>query len=609
MSCVQKKKFSADDYTVGIICAIPKELLAVRTLFDEKHEKLRTAKADTVHYSLGRMGSHLVTAACLPSGEYGNNASSAVIQDMRRTFPRLESCLLVGIGGGVPSPDNDIRLGDVVVCHPNGAYPAIVQYDMGKMLESGRFETTGGLHPPPRLLMTAISDLRSNPDPESSSLRRYLNKTREKKPAYGFPGRHLDVLFAVDSPRRATDAPYQNCQCVVVSRPERLSDEAEISNGPIGSGNQVVKSAEHRDILWERHKILCVEMEAAGVMNSFPSLVIRGICDYSDSHKTKAWQEYAAATAAAYARLLLSVLRDHHDEYSRIRLHPPQKTKARDIIPECSQAFGSSPLDARDIDTLRSGELVPIQGNDSHEAQFDRLALFEALKPEAQPEEDLAKNIRFSKTSPSWNPWPKDINSFYLLESLNRWVSDPLCSLLMVRGTPGRSLSELPSSEDFLCAIVQLLRGKADFPVVWAFSNRDRAQSNLNDLIKTIIYQGLGLLSDGTLENISRNWALSQAFNEERLFNLLYDTLQLLPQCFLVLEVKNATLASKIHDTIEQLIKSSELNLKIMIVAYDLDWRTSNGISIENCLMPSIRLRGSQPGWVSCWNNFKPQFL
>jgi hypothetical protein len=50
---------------------------------------------------------------------------------------------------------------------------------------------------------------------------------------------------------------------------------------------------------------LCFEMEAVGLMYRFPCLVIRGICDYSDSHKNHEWQEYAAATAAAYAREIL----------------------------------------------------------------------------------------------------------------------------------------------------------------------------------------------------------------------------------------------------------------------------------------------------------------
>jgi nucleoside phosphorylase len=49
-------------------------------------------------------------------------------------------------------------------------------------------------------------------------------------------------------------------------------------------------------------------MEAAGLMNDFPCLVIRGICDYADSHKNKEWQGYAAAVAAAYAKELLLVV-------------------------------------------------------------------------------------------------------------------------------------------------------------------------------------------------------------------------------------------------------------------------------------------------------------
>ena len=54
--------------------------------------------------------------------------------------------------------------------------------------------------------------------------------------------------------------------------------------------------------------VLCVEMEAAGLMDEFSCLVIRGTCDYADSHKNERWQPYAAATAAAYAKELLSII-------------------------------------------------------------------------------------------------------------------------------------------------------------------------------------------------------------------------------------------------------------------------------------------------------------
>ncbi|CAG7935662.1 unnamed protein product [Penicillium nalgiovense] len=49
-------------------------------------------------------------------------------------------------------------------------------------------------------------------------------------------------------------------------------------------------------------------MEAAGLMNDFPCLVIRGICDYADSHKNKEWQGYAAIAVAAYAKELVLVV-------------------------------------------------------------------------------------------------------------------------------------------------------------------------------------------------------------------------------------------------------------------------------------------------------------
>ena len=45
-----------------------------------------------------------------------------------------------------------------------------------------------------------------------------------------------------------------------------------------------------------------------GLVDTFPCLVIRGICDYADSHKNKIWQPYAAATAAAYAKELLGII-------------------------------------------------------------------------------------------------------------------------------------------------------------------------------------------------------------------------------------------------------------------------------------------------------------
>lgn len=100
---------------------------------------------------------------------------------------------------------------------------------------------------------------------------------------------------------------------VLMERAPRTTEEVVIHYGTIASGNQVMKDGVTRDRLSsELGSVLCFEMEAAGLMNSFPCLVIRGICDYANSHKNKGWQPYAAATAAACAKELLSVIPESH---------------------------------------------------------------------------------------------------------------------------------------------------------------------------------------------------------------------------------------------------------------------------------------------------------
>ncbi|PTD05102.1 hypothetical protein FCULG_00000138 [Fusarium culmorum] len=106
--------YSRSSYTVGILCALPLELLAVRALFDTKHDSPRYIRGDSNTYALGTLSNHMVVAACLPAGEYGTNAAADSASNMKRTYPNIEFCLLVGIGGGAPTLDNDIRLGDVV---------------------------------------------------------------------------------------------------------------------------------------------------------------------------------------------------------------------------------------------------------------------------------------------------------------------------------------------------------------------------------------------------------------------------------------------------------------------------------------------------------------
>jgi hypothetical protein len=47
---------------------------------------------------------------------------------------------MVGIGGGVPSQNNDIRLGHVVASKPATTFGGVIQYDCGKTVQRDRFE-------------------------------------------------------------------------------------------------------------------------------------------------------------------------------------------------------------------------------------------------------------------------------------------------------------------------------------------------------------------------------------------------------------------------------------------------------------------------------------
>jgi nucleoside phosphorylase len=86
-----------------------------------------------------------------------------------------------------------------------------------------------------------------------------------------------------------------------VSQPSKPS----VHFGLIASGDTVMKSGEDRDEIAIRDHVIAFEMEGAGVWEHFPSLVIKGVCDYADSHKGKKWQGYAAATAAAIMKAFL----------------------------------------------------------------------------------------------------------------------------------------------------------------------------------------------------------------------------------------------------------------------------------------------------------------
>jgi nucleoside phosphorylase len=273
-------------------------------MLDEEYEALHHDANDNI-YTLGRIREHNVVMACLPAGQTGTNSAAAVAVQMKSAFTSIRFGLMVGIGGGVPSVE-DIRLGDVVVSRPHNIYGGVVQYDFGKATPS-EFKRTGFLDSPPKILLNAVSNIEANQLIGRSGFSGYLSKL-EDRPAFTRQSVGADILFQSDYNHVGGDACEKCSKQRVVDRKPR-TEEIVVHYGIIASGNQVMRDAAERDkVSAELGGVLCFEMEAAGLMNNFPCLVIRGICDYADSHKNKKWQPYAAGTAAAYAKVVLSVI-------------------------------------------------------------------------------------------------------------------------------------------------------------------------------------------------------------------------------------------------------------------------------------------------------------
>ncbi|KAK6330661.1 hypothetical protein TWF718_002858 [Orbilia javanica] len=323
----QQIKLGYGDYSVGLVCALPKELTAATAMLDEIHEDLPRSSTDTNVYTLGSIGPHNIAMACLPKNRIGNVSAATVATNLINRFPAVKFVLMVGIGGGIPSK---VRLGDVVVSSPIGKFPGVVQWDIGKAKEGGDFERIGVLNPPPNLLLNTLSKLETRHELGKSQISKYLEEMVQKYPAleaeYLKSESLKDELFQSgyqhvepeetdkdsddeeeeDEESEETGCQYCDRSKIVKRKPRGM----KVHYGLIASGNVVVKDALLRKKLNKDldGNVLCIEMEAAGIMFNLPCLVIRGICDYADSHKNDHWQKHAAAVAAAFAKEFLTSL-------------------------------------------------------------------------------------------------------------------------------------------------------------------------------------------------------------------------------------------------------------------------------------------------------------
>jgi nucleoside phosphorylase len=331
---------SRDDFHVAIICALPLEANAVTPLFDqfwdEEGDPYGRANGDNNTYITGRLGKHNVVLAVLPN--MGTNSAASATASLRSSYGNLKLAFLVGVCGGVPQIEgDDVYLGDVVVSK------AIIQYDLGRQypehfeVKNTVEDSLGRANRDIRGMLAVFETelMRERLQDKSAvylkQLQGAVKKTR-RRAKYQYPGiaenklykpgyvhRHAKLCATCGESNETGStcefASMTSCadlgceETQLVKRDIPFENDGDFTSnifiGRIGSGNTVMKSGQVRDWIASKHKLIAFEMEGAGAWDEVPCLVVKGVCDYADSHKNKRWQDFAAATAACVMKAIL----------------------------------------------------------------------------------------------------------------------------------------------------------------------------------------------------------------------------------------------------------------------------------------------------------------
>ncbi|KAJ5341807.1 hypothetical protein N7541_010931 [Penicillium brevicompactum] len=329
------RPLTRNDFTVAIICALRTEANAVEAIFEKYWEDDNGVYTygkqpnDPNSYTVGMIANQNVVLAHQP--RMGKASAANVAAACSMSFPNIKLALIVGVCGGVPFPGGsaEILLGDVVISK------GIVQYDFGRRYP-GQFRRKATVDDQPGRPGREISSLlarletnkhRTNLQEKIATELRHMNDNPNTYSKIFYPGEAEDKLFPATYVHKhrdvsrccgdcddgmcedAIDSTCAELHCdqeVLVPRSRRnIHNKPAIHFGVIASGDTVLKSGADRDLISNEAKVIAFEMEGSGVWDAIPCVIIKGVCDYADSHKNKKWQDYAATTAAVSAKAFL----------------------------------------------------------------------------------------------------------------------------------------------------------------------------------------------------------------------------------------------------------------------------------------------------------------
>lgn len=284
--------------TIGIITALPKEFAAVKILLENLRTYKVGGKGAGIGYCLGEITSIYGEKynIVLSTVSMGNNIAASRASLLLEHFPKVESIIMVGIAGGVPDPknaDSQVHLGDIVVSGEKG----VIQYDFVKE-EIEKIEYRYSPRPPSASLLEAVRYLEAEEIEGNYPWINYIYQALSQL-KMTHPPENSDPLYHHENGE--TSHPFDS---------KKKAGQPRVFIGPIASANKLLKNPVLREELRDKFGAKAIEMETSGIADATWNhevgyLVVRGICDYCDSHKNDEWQQYAAVVAAAYTRALI----------------------------------------------------------------------------------------------------------------------------------------------------------------------------------------------------------------------------------------------------------------------------------------------------------------
>lgn len=303
-----------EEFLVAWITSNSSQTNAAKKHFDRVYGgPAHKAARDTNRYTLGEMGDHRVVLIELPEGENKPHLSAAAeaVGAMMRTFDRIRIALFIGTGSGVRDSEHDVRLGDVVVSTSGAS-----RLDYHASVNAMAFRSAGEVVRAPECVKTAAKELAGRYQTSANALAVAILRATEGVAPHRRPGDEFDILYKPSFAHVESDDEPCSVSCgtdkskLTARPPLRRIDEDKVvvHLGSIASSHIPIRDPDVRDKLASGGSVLCFDTEAAGLMDTFPYLLIRGIADYADTHGNRMWRGYAGAAACAYARHLMHVL-------------------------------------------------------------------------------------------------------------------------------------------------------------------------------------------------------------------------------------------------------------------------------------------------------------